>query len=79
MAGVYGDYFLDVAFKASRLALEIDGWEFHRDRFESDHRKHADLASSGWTVVPITWRMLTDGGLFVDLVRRALAMARHRG
>lgn len=78
-SGQYGNYFLDIAFPSLRLALEIDGWEFHRDRFEEDHLKLADLASLGWTVVPITWRMLTDGDLFIDLVRGALAGARHRG
>lgn len=73
--GSLGNYYLDIAFPELRLALEIDGWRYHRDRFEDDHRKLADLATSGWTVVPITWLMLSDSALFIGLVRSGLAAA----
>lgn len=78
VTGSYGNYYLDIAFPTLGVAFEIDGWQYHRDRFEDDHLKLADLATSGWTVVPITWRMLTEPELFIGLVRSALAAAHHQ-
>lgn len=52
-------YVGDVVFRALRLVIEIDGWEFHRDRsaFQRDRLRDADLARAGWQVVrfPASW------------------------
>jgi len=55
---------IDIAMTKLRLAMEIDGFEYHQDRktFEWDHEKADRLVEEGWTVVRITWSMLQDQG-----------------
>lgn len=45
----------------SRLVIELDGWEFHRDRsaFEEDRRRDAQLVARGYLVLRFTFRQLT--------------------
>ncbi|MGH3714486.1 MAG: endonuclease domain-containing protein [Micromonosporaceae bacterium] len=52
---------VDVAFVASRVAVEIDGWAYHSDpaRFQADRRRQNRLVSAGWTVLRFTWHDLT--------------------
>jgi hypothetical protein len=58
----HGDYvrFIDFAYMERMVALETDGFEFHRDResFEKDAAKLSYLAAQGWRVIHVTWRML---------------------
>jgi very-short-patch-repair endonuclease len=70
-------YFLDIAFRGLRLAIEIDGREFHGpDTFEADRRRDADLLLAGWKVLHFTWRMLTDEPEWVvTTVKAALRLA----
>jgi very-short-patch-repair endonuclease len=44
-----------------RLVIELDGWEFHRDReqFEEDRRRDAALAALGYVVLRFTYRQIT--------------------
>jgi very-short-patch-repair endonuclease len=69
-------YYLDVAFPAVRLDLEIDGFEHHKSResFEGDRRRQNDLASAGWTVLRVTWTMLqsTEWLIWLEPWRRAM-------
>jgi very-short-patch-repair endonuclease len=73
-------YYLDIAFPALRLALEIDGYAYHGpDRFESDRSRQNDLVLAGWTVLRITWRMLNDEPeAVVAAVRQALLRTRRQ-
>lgn len=50
------DYFLDAAFPRLMLALEFDGWEFHRsyDSFIADRHRDVQLTLAGWTVLRFT-------------------------
>jgi very-short-patch-repair endonuclease len=68
--------FLDIAFPASLLALEIDGRLHETDRsiFESDRHRQNALVLAGWRVLRFTWAMLRDDpdGV-VETVRAALA------
>jgi hypothetical protein len=43
----------DFHWPESRLVLEVDGWEFHRERpqFEEDRRRELVHAAHGWQVV----------------------------
>lgn len=69
-------FFIDIAFIRCRLAVEIDSWEFHssREAFEADRRRHNALVAAGWTVLHVTWRMLTDDPEgFVELLRQVMA------
>ncbi|SEP82062.1 Very-short-patch-repair endonuclease [Microlunatus flavus] len=65
-------YFLDIAFPAQRLVVEIDG-RLHEDDanlFESDRWRQNALVGQGWTVLRFTWRMLQGHPeQFVETVR----------
>jgi hypothetical protein len=51
---------VDMLFPESKLIVELDGWEFHRDRhvFESDRDREVDTAVAGFLTVHITWARL---------------------
>lgn len=54
-------HLVDAHFPAHRLIVELDGWEFHKDRaaFESDRNRDADTLQAGQATVRITWDRLT--------------------
>jgi len=46
----------------SVVILECDGWAYHglhREQFERDRRRDAELVAEGWVVVRFTYRALT--------------------
>ena len=47
---------IDLAYPARRLAIELDGWEFHRTRtaFDDDRARANLLVTHGWTLVRFT-------------------------
>ena len=49
-------YFLDLAYPDRRLAIEVDGFDFHRGRavFDRDRLRQNDLVGAGWTVLRFT-------------------------
>ncbi len=55
-------YAVDFAFPESRLAVEINGWAFHRTqkRWMSDQNKSNALTAAGWSVLNYTWHHLTE-------------------
>ncbi|KAA0021793.1 DUF559 domain-containing protein [Antrihabitans cavernicola] len=66
---------IDVAFLAARVAIEVDGWAWHRDvaRFNSDAERQNVLVNAGWHVLRFTWHQLkNDPDLVVASIRRAL-------
>ena len=68
-------YYVDIAFRPHRLALEIDG-RIHEDNpslFESDRWRQNALVFAGWRVLRFTWAMLDRHPEHcVATVRRAL-------
>jgi very-short-patch-repair endonuclease len=60
-------YLIDFLWPAERLVLEIDGFAFHGHRraFENDRRRDATLVASGYRVIRVTWRQLTEEPLAV--------------
>lgn len=71
-------YWLDMAFPELKLALEIDGYEFHsgREVFETDRERHNSLALAGWTVLHFTWRQLDrQPDYVIETVRRGIRYA----
>lgn len=68
-------YELDVAFPDVRLAIEVDGFDYHRrDRFQRDRTKQNALTRAGWTVLRFTWSDLTERPEYVvATVRSVLA------
>jgi very-short-patch-repair endonuclease len=68
-------YWVDVAFPAVKLAVEIDGREFHEgaEVFERDRYRQNDLVIAGWRVLRFTVRMLQDRPAIVAAtIREAL-------
>ncbi|KXO98984.1 DUF559 domain-containing protein [Tsukamurella pseudospumae] len=53
---------VDIAFPDIRLAVEINGWAFHRSRarWQSDQDKANALTVAGWSVLNFSWHHLTD-------------------
>lgn len=49
---------IDLAYPAQRLAIELDGWEFHHTRtaFDDDRARANLLVAHGWTIVRFTSR-----------------------
>lgn len=70
---------VDVVFDELKVAIEVDGYEFHRAeqrlQFHRDRRKWTDLASAGWIVLHFTWEHLTEDP---DWVLRRIREALHR-
>lgn len=75
---------LDIAFPRLRLALEIDGYEFHSSRaaFEADRARDVALALAGWAVHRFTAaRVFGHPDAFLEEVQALLAArdGRSRG
>ncbi len=71
----------DVAFEDIRLAIEMDGRQFHGDArsFEADRERNNDFVEAGWTVLHFTWKQLTeDGAVVIATIQRTIALARQR-
>ena len=70
-------FLVDFLWSNERLVVEVDGYEFHRDRaaFERDRRRDQILTAAGYRVVRITWRQLRDEPVAV-IARLAQALAR---
>jgi very-short-patch-repair endonuclease len=56
------EYFIDIAFRRVRLAIEIDGrlHEDDPDVFENDRRRQNGLVMAGWRVLRFTYWMLVN-------------------
>lgn len=70
-------YYIDVAFRKARLALEIDGFAHHssREAFEGDRARQNQLMLAGWTVLRYTWSMLElHPEVFIGEVSRWLGL-----
>jgi len=52
---------IDLAYPEHKLAVELDGWEFHKARtaFDGDRARANLLIASGWTLVRFTSRSST--------------------
>jgi very-short-patch-repair endonuclease len=72
-----GRYELDLFWQGASLAIEVDGYAFHRsrDRFEGDRVRDAELAALGIQVIRVTWRQIRDEPAAV-LARLARALGR---
>ena len=74
-------YFVDIAFRRERLAVEIDG-RLHHDTsevFETDRVRQNALVIAGWDVLRFTWsRLVNEPGAFVHEIRQTLARSRRR-
>jgi very-short-patch-repair endonuclease len=70
-----GEFEVDFLWRAERLIVEVDGFQFHSSRlaFERDRARDAELGSRGFRVIRVTWRQLVDRPEAVmRRIRRAL-------
>jgi len=65
-------YYIDMAYPEQRIAIEADGFDFHRGRvvFDSDRARQNDLVNLGWLVLRFT-STFSDDRIVAD-VRQAL-------
>ncbi len=72
-------YEADSYFEAERLIVELDSWEFHRDReaFERDRDRDADMLMAQIATVRVTWDRLTKrAAQEADRLQKILAQRR---
>ncbi len=50
---------LDLAWPSFRYSIDLDGAEFHADRFDEDRQRDVLLRTGGWTVDRFTWTHAT--------------------
>ena len=57
-----GRYFVDFAWPAIKLGIEVHGerWHLRRLRWEKDLARHNDLTAAGWTILHFTWQQIRD-------------------
>jgi hypothetical protein len=66
---------LDFAWPSLRIAVEVDGYATHRDRFRQDRRRWTDCNSAGWLLAVFTWEdVMHDPAYVVSTVRELLAI-----
>ncbi len=53
---------VDAAYPSLKLAIEVDGFEFHStpEAFQRDRTRQNDLVALGWTVLRFTWKDVTQ-------------------
>jgi very-short-patch-repair endonuclease len=76
-----GPYLVDFLWRERRLAVETDGYGYHRGRqaFRDDRRRDLDLRGCGFEVVRLSEEQVADEPEQVaKILRKVLASARHR-
>lgn len=67
---------VDFLWKRERLVVEVDGYQYHNSRssYENDRRRDGLLARSGYQVIRVTWKQITQRrDATLVLVAQALA------
>jgi hypothetical protein len=61
MNAVVAGYEVDALFPDEKVIVELDSWEYHKDRssFESDRERDAATLAAGFVTVRITWGRMT--------------------
>jgi hypothetical protein len=60
MGAAIGGYIVDAVFLPQNVIVELDSWEFHKDRiaFETDRERDAETLALGFRTIRITWGRL---------------------
>jgi very-short-patch-repair endonuclease len=74
-----GSFRLDVAFPAAKIAVEVDGWAFHRtkDRRDRDMVKANALSAAGWRLLTFSWEDVTQRPDYVLATISTLLVTHH--
>ncbi len=69
---------IDLAFERERVAVEVDGWAWHRDakRFARDLQRQNILVNAGWHILRFDWHRLSDDA--AGVLREIRAALAHR-
>jgi Transcriptional regulator, AbiEi antitoxin/Protein of unknown function (DUF559) len=72
-------YEVDALFRAERVIVELDGYEFHRtrDAFERDRERDATTLAAGFETVRITWDRLQSSSAREAARLQAILSARR--
>jgi Protein of unknown function (DUF559) len=72
-------FLVDAVWAEAKLVIEVDSWEYHRDRsaFESDRARDRKLQLAGYRVIRITHRMLSKEPAAVANAIRSLLLIAH--
>jgi len=76
-----GPYLVDFLWRERRLAVETDGYGYHRGRqaFRDDRRRDLDLRGRGFEVIRLSEEQVSDEPKQVaKILRKVLASTRHR-
>jgi very-short-patch-repair endonuclease len=70
--------FIDAAYPELQVAMEFNGWDFHkmRSRVDDDHARTNELELLGWVVLVVT--AAHGEAETIDRIRRALALQSAR-
>jgi very-short-patch-repair endonuclease len=66
---------VDAAYPALKLAIEVDGYEFHSspEAFQRDRTRQNHLVNLGWTVLRFTWHdVVKEPAMVASLIRDAI-------
>jgi very-short-patch-repair endonuclease len=72
-----GVYEADFAWPKYMLIVEFDSWTWHSGKadFHHDRQRNAFLTAQGWSILPVTWRMLEERPYeVVRLIAAAIAV-----
>lgn len=67
--------YIDFAFAAIKLGIEVDGYESHarRDRWQYDMHRENDLKALGWTILHFSWEDVQHRpDMVISQIKRAL-------
>jgi very-short-patch-repair endonuclease len=76
-----GSYLVDFLWRERRLAVETDGYGYHRGRqaFRDDRRRDLDLRGRGFEVVRLSEEQVAgEPDRVAEVLRELLASTRHR-
>jgi hypothetical protein len=60
MGAVVRGYIVDALFEAEKVIVELDSWEFHKNRiaFEDDRERDTETLAHGFVTVRMTWERI---------------------
>jgi hypothetical protein len=76
MGARLGGFIVDALFVAEKVIVELDSWEFHKERiaFETDRERDAETLALGYVTIRITWeRLMARPSEEAQRLRRILA------
>lgn len=76
-----GSYLVDFVWRSRRLAVETDGYRYHRGRqaFRDDRARDLELRARGFEVIRLSEEQVAvESDRVAEVLREALASARHR-